>query len=80
MILWAGRKTNQEKHRKLIFDGEGSTVQDFELPFVRFEDIALATNNFSETNKIGQGGFGKVYMVINSIGSKTSSRLFWFVQ
>jgi hypothetical protein len=75
-----GRKTNQEKHRKLIFDGEGSTVQDFELPFVRFEDIALATNNFSETNKIGQGGFGKVYMVINSIGSKTSSRLFWFVQ
>ncbi|XP_052167905.1 receptor-like serine/threonine-protein kinase SD1-8 [Oryza glaberrima] len=59
-----GKKTNQEKHIKLIFDGEGSTVQDFELPFVRFEDIALATNNFSEINKIGQGGFGKVYMAM----------------
>jgi hypothetical protein len=42
---------------------EGSTAQDFELPFIKFEDIEAATHNFSEAYKIGQGGFGKVYEV-----------------
>ncbi|WVZ87329.1 hypothetical protein U9M48_033984 [Paspalum notatum var. saurae] len=32
-----------------------------DLPFVSFVDIAAATNNFSEDNMLGQGGFGKVY-------------------
>ncbi|XP_066346863.1 receptor-like serine/threonine-protein kinase SD1-8 [Miscanthus floridulus] len=34
---------------------------DFDLPFVSFGDIVSATNNFSEHNMLGQGGFGKVY-------------------
>ncbi|KAF2936044.1 hypothetical protein DAI22_04g275100 [Oryza sativa Japonica Group] len=35
--------------------------ENLELPFVSFGDIAAATNNFSDDNMLGQGGFGKVY-------------------
>uniref|UniRef100_A0A453D306 Protein kinase domain-containing protein n=1 Tax=Aegilops tauschii subsp. strangulata TaxID=200361 RepID=A0A453D306_AEGTS len=32
-----------------------------DFPFVSFEDISTATNNFSDSKQIGSGGFGKVY-------------------
>lgn len=34
-----------------------------ELPLFTFSFIAAATDNFSEKNKLGQGGFGPVYRV-----------------
>ncbi|XP_042977077.1 G-type lectin S-receptor-like serine/threonine-protein kinase At4g03230 isoform X3 [Carya illinoinensis] len=40
-------------------DGEG-----IEVPFFDLGSILAATNNFSDTNKLGQGGYGPVYMVI----------------
>ncbi|KAL4563135.1 hypothetical protein LXL04_027168 [Taraxacum kok-saghyz] len=43
-------------------DYHGDTVMDeLELPLFDFTTLAIATNNFSDTNKLGQGGFGCVY-------------------
>jgi hypothetical protein len=72
--LVAGRKTNTENQMKLMHGGYTTSdelgreknTSDFELPFLKFQDILLATNNFSSTFMIGQGGFGKVYKVIYS--------------
>lgn len=40
-------------------DGNGT-----EVPLFQFDTVVVATNNFSEKNKLGQGGFGPVYMVL----------------
>ncbi len=45
---------------------EASTTHDHEFPFVKFDDIVAATNNFSKSFMVGQGGFGKVYKVTSS--------------
>lgn len=42
---------------------EGNQLSKTELPFYNFSCMSLATNNFSEQNKLGQGGFGPVYKV-----------------
>jgi len=40
-----------------------NNTDDLELPLMEFEEVAMATNNFSNANKLGQGGFGIVYKV-----------------
>ncbi|KAK7362973.1 hypothetical protein VNO77_05098 [Canavalia gladiata] len=40
---------------------EESQLSGAELPLFNFSCIVIATNNFSEENKLGQGGFGPVY-------------------
>lgn len=39
------------------------TKEDMDLPTFDLSIIAEATNNFSSSNKLGQGGFGPVYKV-----------------
>ncbi|KAK3427067.1 hypothetical protein EUGRSUZ_F03371 [Eucalyptus grandis] len=43
--------------------GDNSECQkeDLELPVFDLGTVAIATNNFSEENKLGEGGFGPVY-------------------
>ncbi|XP_062106207.1 G-type lectin S-receptor-like serine/threonine-protein kinase At4g03230 [Humulus lupulus] len=65
-------EVNQAVH---LYDSERSIVdfiqtgqfkeeekKNIDVPFVVLESILVATNNFSEDNKLGQGGFGPVYM------------------
>ncbi|XP_029117890.1 G-type lectin S-receptor-like serine/threonine-protein kinase B120 isoform X2 [Elaeis guineensis] len=44
-----------------ISSGYGKPGHGPRLPLINFESIAVATNNFSDSHKLGQGGFGKVY-------------------
>ena len=37
--------------------------EDLGVPFFSLTTIATATNNFSSTTKLGEGGFGLVYKV-----------------
>ena len=41
----------------------GGEKNDTELPLFSLMSILAATNNFSEDNKLGEGGFGPVYKV-----------------
>lgn len=42
---------------------EGELVIAEELPFIDLATIRSATDEFSDSNKLGQGGFGTVYKV-----------------
>ncbi|KAJ0745908.1 putative protein kinase RLK-Pelle-DLSV family [Helianthus annuus] len=46
---------------KKEYSGETKIADDLELPLFDFSTLAIATNNFSDENKLGQGGFGCVY-------------------
>lgn len=41
-------------------------TQDMDLPMYDLSIIGHATNNFSSSNKLGEGGFGPVYKVNRS--------------
>ncbi|KAH0984144.1 hypothetical protein GBA52_011321 [Prunus armeniaca] len=72
----------ERKHRKKYDEilsnvGDGGRKNDTELPLFSLRSILAATNNFSEANKVGEGGFGPVYKGIlpgNQVAIKRLSK------
>ncbi|GER53365.1 S-locus lectin protein kinase family protein [Striga asiatica] len=59
LFVWKRKK----KTRKLRKEGglEESTEKEFELPIYDLSIVAKSTDDFSNSNKLGEGGFGPVY-------------------
>ena len=55
-----------------IDDNNESSDEDMELPLFDLVTITLATDEFSCSNKLGEGGFGPVYKVSLQNASKMS--------
>jgi hypothetical protein len=53
----------REENRKGVFRDEN--VEGIDVPFFHLVCILVATDSFSDANKLGQGGFGSVYKVIS---------------
>ncbi|XP_057516316.1 G-type lectin S-receptor-like serine/threonine-protein kinase At4g03230 isoform X3 [Amaranthus tricolor] len=66
-ILVYGMFLNYHMHRSMSDElqssvrFEGDDTEGIDVPLFGWESILAATNNFSEANKLGIGGFGSVY-------------------
>jgi hypothetical protein len=70
MIVKYDGKNNKKRALRVlsVSDEFGKEIpaKDLDFPFVEYNEIATATENFSEASLIGKGGFGKVYKVTHS--------------
>ncbi|KAI3849774.1 hypothetical protein MKW98_026688 [Papaver atlanticum] len=55
LIIWKTRRMGG------VLDADERQNEDLELPLFDLITLETATNNFSHTNKIGEGGYGPVY-------------------
>ena len=64
----AQRILNSEDVQALIELSEFKEEDEkgIDAPFFDLESILIATNNFSNGNKLGEGGYGPVYKVISA--------------
>lgn len=78
MFNFSGSVRLREKCTNKLRGGDHELVWDMEtgilsgFSFFEFDQIQEATGNFSEENKLGEGGFGPVCKVHISYSSKSS--------
>ncbi|XXG71334.1 hypothetical protein AAC387_Pa07g0617 [Persea americana] len=60
-IMYAYRRRRRNKKKAIIIDQSKHQIGDIESLQFDLGTIRAATNNFSDANKLGQGGFGAVY-------------------
>ncbi|KAG2569070.1 G-type lectin S-receptor-like serine/threonine-protein kinase B120 isoform X2 [Panicum virgatum] len=68
-LVWTykyrGTRRKKKVQKRLMLQYLRSTDEtgdkNIEFPFISFDDIVAATDNFSDANMLGKGGFGKVY-------------------
>ncbi|XP_028119164.1 G-type lectin S-receptor-like serine/threonine-protein kinase At1g61550 isoform X3 [Camellia sinensis] len=61
-VLWFNFCTSVNKENRRKGFEVADSMDTSELPIIGFDKILAATDNFSTTNKLGEGGFGPVYM------------------
>ncbi|XP_031123635.1 G-type lectin S-receptor-like serine/threonine-protein kinase SD1-1 [Ipomoea triloba] len=69
------------RKRRVIGNEESLELlgDSIELPMIGFDELVAATNNFSDDNKLGAGGFGPVYKGILTDGQEIAvKRLYSF--
>ncbi|CAL8998374.1 unnamed protein product, partial [Prunus brigantina] len=68
-LLLYVRKNQQQKYGEL----KPGQKEDLELPLFDLAAVVCATKNFSNNNKLGEGGFGSVFKVKSNIVLPTVS-------
>ncbi|KAL1817373.1 hypothetical protein ACET3Z_019947 [Daucus carota] len=77
LLLHLLRMRIQKRRGRMKFTSEMVALnkiegEDFEVPLFDFTEIANATNNFSDHNKLGEGGFGPVYKGLLTNGQEVA--------
>ncbi|KAB1222767.1 Receptor-like serine/threonine-protein kinase SD1-8 [Morella rubra] len=62
LFIWKMRRNGAKANNPLSINGVECQEDDLQLPVFKIATIEAATDNFSTANKIGEGGFGSVYM------------------
>nr|XP_025880357.1 G-type lectin S-receptor-like serine/threonine-protein kinase B120 isoform X6 [Oryza sativa Japonica Group] len=71
-----GKQRSKEIQNKIMVQYLSASnelgAEDVDFPFIGFEEVVIATNNFSSYNMLGKGGFGKVYKGILEGGKEVA--------
>ncbi|CAK8564818.1 unnamed protein product [Lathyrus sativus] len=61
IIFYLYKRKRKQRENIILTKKKEEEEQDFELPFFNLSTMIDATNDFSNDNKLGEGGFGPVY-------------------